>query len=98
MRIKIHRSYRDVVALCDSDLVGKRFEEGKRQIEIKEHFFKGEEVTKEEAMRQMKFQLREDSTFNIVGEESTKAAVEAGIFNEEDIDSIDGVPFALKLI
>jgi hypothetical protein len=98
MLIKIHKSYRDVVALCDSDLLGKRFEEGKRQIEMKDHFFKGQEVSKEEAIKQLAFQLREDSTFNIVGKESTKAAIEAGIFKEEDIDFIDQVPFALKLI
>jgi hypothetical protein len=98
MHIKIHKSYRDVVALCDSDLIGKKFEEGKRQLEIKEHFFKGEEVSKEEAIQQLKFQLREDATFNIVGKESTKAAVEAGLFREEDIDFIENIPFGLKLI
>lgn len=98
MYIKIHKSYRDVVAVCDTDLIGKRFEEGKRQLDIKEHFFKGEEITKEEAIKQLSLQLREDATFNIVGNESTKAAIEAGIFSEEDIDMIDNIPFAMKLL
>ena len=40
MLIKIHRAYRDVVAICDSELIGKRFEEGKFQLEIKEDFFR----------------------------------------------------------
>ena len=29
MFIKIHNSYRNVVALADADLIGKKFEEGK---------------------------------------------------------------------
>jgi len=98
MHIKIHKSYRDVIALCDSNLIGKRFEEGKRQLDIKEHFFKGQEITKEEAIKQLSFQLREDSTFNIVGKESVDAAIKAGIFSERDIDKIDNIPFALKLL
>ena len=44
MRVKIHHSYRDVIAICDSNLIGKRFEEGIMQVEIKEHFFDGERL------------------------------------------------------
>jgi len=98
MHIKIHKSYRDVVAICDSDLIGKRFEEGKRQLDIKEHFFKGEEVTKEEAIKHLAFQLREDATFNIVGKESIDAAIKAGVINQDSVDNIGNIPFALKLI
>jgi hypothetical protein len=36
MYLKVHQSYRDVVAICDSDLIGKKFEEGKRQLDIKQ--------------------------------------------------------------
>jgi len=44
MFVKIHDSYRKVVAVCDDDLVGKKFEEGKKQLEVGESFFKDEEV------------------------------------------------------
>ena len=47
--IKIIRSARDIVSICDSDLIGKNFEEGKIQLEVKESFFKGEEVDEEKA-------------------------------------------------
>ena len=40
--IKIHMSYRNVIAVCDEDLLGKKFEDEKRQLDIKEGFFKGE--------------------------------------------------------
>ena len=36
MYIKIHNGYRKTVALCDSNLMEKRFEEGNKQIEIKQ--------------------------------------------------------------
>jgi len=46
----------------------------------------------------MQDQRMEDATFNIVGEESIKAAVKAGIINESDTDKIKGIPFALNLL
>ena len=48
--VKIYNSYRIVVALCDSNLIGKKFEEGKRQLHLRENFYKEREVTKEEAI------------------------------------------------
>ena len=48
MLVRIIKSYRDIVVICDSDLIGKEFEEGKFQIDIKENFFKGEEKTEQE--------------------------------------------------
>ena len=50
MLVKIHNSYRKVVAVCDSDIIGKRFDEGKRQLDIRENFYKGDEVNEEEAI------------------------------------------------
>ena len=39
MLVKIHKSYRNVVAVCDSDLIGKKFEEDKFQLDLKESFY-----------------------------------------------------------
>ncbi len=96
--IKIHRSYRNVIAICDSDIIGKRFEEGKRQLDVRENFFNGEETTSEEILKRIKRQMVEDSTFNIVGQESVKLAVQAGLISKEHIAKIQGTPFALTLI
>ena len=98
MLIKIHKSYRDVVAICDSDLIGKRFEEGGFQLDIKESFFKGEKISKEKATKIMQDMSREDATFNIVGEKSIDTALKAGIITKEGIKKIQGVPFALVLL
>lgn len=97
MYVKVHRSYRNVVAICDSILLGKKFEEGKRQFEVRENFFKGNEHTFNEVTKIMEIESIEDSTFNIIGHESIKAAKEANLIKEDSISEIQGVPFALVL-
>ena len=96
--IKIHKSYRNVVAIADGDLIGKKFEEGKRQLDIRENFYKNQEMNEEQAMKIIKTQFVEDSTFNIVGEESIRLAIKSGIIFQETVDYIDNIPFALKLL
>jgi len=98
MFIKIHNTYRDVVAICDSDLIGKKFEEDRFQLDIKENFFKGEEYSEEQAIRIIKKMSAEDATFNIVGEKSVNTSLKAGIISEDGIKKIQGVPFAMVLL
>ena len=95
---KIHTSYRSVVALCDVSLIGKKFEEDKRQLDCTGQFFKGKEITHEEAVALIKKQAREDSTFNIVGPESLKAAEDAGLISKENIAHVQDIPFTLILL
>lgn len=97
MYLNIIRSYRDVVALCDKELLGKYFEEGDFQLDIKETFYKGELTDEAKAIEILKFQSNEDATFNIVGEKSVKTALLAGIINKDSIKKISGIPFALVL-
>jgi hypothetical protein len=96
--IKIMHSYRDVVAICDSELLGKRVEEGKFQLDIKESFYKGEEVDEEELLRIIMKMAREDATFNIAGKRSVNVCLKAGIIVKEGIRKIQDVPFALVLL
>lgn len=96
--VKIHKSYRDVIALCDSELVGKKFEEGVMQLDLRENFYKEKEVTYDEAVQLIQFQTREDATFNIVGKNSINAAIEAEILTEEGVKEIQGIPFSLILV
>jgi hypothetical protein len=98
MMIKIHKSYRTIVALADTDLIGKKFEEGIRQIEVKFGFFQGEEKNKAEIIEILKDMQKEDATFNIVGKESVECALKAGIIKKEGIMKIDSVPVALVLL
>lgn len=96
--IKVHDSYRRVVAVADKELIGKKFEQGNRQLDVRENFYKGNEFSEEEAVRQLQRHAVEDATFNIVGNKSVKAALQAGIIGEGSTSKVSGVPFALKLI
>ncbi|MCH8945550.1 MAG: DUF424 domain-containing protein [Nanoarchaeota archaeon] len=98
MLIKIIKTYRDVVAVCDKELIGKRFEEGKFQLEVKENFFNGDETDEEKAIEIMKQMSMKDSTFNIVGKKSVNTAIKAGIISGEEIRKIQNIPFALILM
>jgi len=98
MQIKIHEAYRKIVALSDKDLLGKTFEEGNKNIQIRPSFFEGDVKSKEEIVQILQDMAREDATFNIVGKKSIDAALEAGIISKEGIIEIDSVPVALVLM
>lgn len=92
MYLKKHSSAgKEVLALCDENLLGKEFHEEGMKLEVSESFYKGEKVSKEEVIRE----LQKASNMNIVGEESIKTAEEAGIISKEQIKTIQGVPFTL---
>jgi len=98
MYLKIHSSYREVVAICDSDLVGKTFEEGMFQLNVKENFFKGEEINEEKLIETLQNLKQEDATFNIIGKDSVETAIKAGIIGKEGVGKIQDIPFALVLL
>tara|TARA_Y100000034_G_scaffold99951_1_gene123009 strand:+ start:2920 stop:3216 length:297 start_codon:yes stop_codon:yes gene_type:complete len=98
MQIKIHESYRKIIALCDTDLIGKTFEQGIRQIKITPNFFKGKEKNKQEILEILKDMQKEDATFNIVGKESIETALEAGVIEQHGIIKIQDIPIALVLL
>ena len=98
MLVNIIKSYREVVAICDAELLGKYFEEERFQLDIKQSFFSGEKTSEEEVIQIMQDMSREDATFNIVGEKSVNAAIKAGIISEDGIKKIQGIPVALILM
>lgn len=97
MLVKKHSSYRDVIAICDSELLGKRFEQGNFQLELNE-FFNGEEKTEKEVLSIMKDAEKEDATFNIAGKKAVELALKTGLISKQGIKTIQGIPFALVLL
>ena len=98
MLIKVIKTYRNVVAICDEELLGKKFEEDEFQLDVKENFYNGEKTDEDKAIEIMKIMSIEDATFNIVGERSVNTAVKAGIISEDNIKRIQNIPFALVLM
>ena len=95
MLVNIIKSYRNVVAICDSELLGKCFEEDIFQLDVKESFYKGEKRTEQEVLQIIISMKSEDATFNIVGERSVQTAIKAGLISEDSVRTIQGIPFAL---
>jgi len=90
--VKIHEDRgREVIAVCDSDLIGKEFNEGKLHIEITENFFKGKEMQKEDIIRI----LKSCSNLNVVGKESIKLALDNKIIEKESVIKIKGIPISM---
>lgn len=97
MLVRIIKSYREIVVICDSDLIGKKFEDDKFQLDLKGEFYKGEETSEEKTIEIMQDMSKEDATFNIVGEKSVNTALKAGIISQTGIKKIKDVPFAVVL-
>ena len=96
--IKVHESYRWVVAVCDADVFGRKLVDGKRVLDVSGVFFDGKSMSVEEARREITRCAMEDATFNFVGKESVELAKELEIVLEGGVVDIDGVPFALVLM
>ncbi|MEM1535659.1 MAG: DUF424 family protein [Candidatus Pacearchaeota archaeon] len=96
--IKVHEVYRKIVAVCDKELLGKRFEEGKLQLEINERFYGGEELSEEKAIKLLRKAFQDDACFNFVGKNSVELGIKAGIIDSKCIIKIQGVPHALALL
>lgn len=97
MLVKIHKASRWIVAICDSDLIGKKFEQGKRQLDLTTSFFKGDEKTEQEVREIILDYQREDACFNIAGKQACEIAKELGVVDDNGIIRIQNVPVALVL-
>lgn len=90
MIVKVHKTQdgRKIVAICDNDLIGKKFGEGNLQLDLSSSFYRGEEMSEEGIIR-----LIESSYIvNIVGEKSIKLAIKWGIVDKGNIIKIKNIP------
>jgi hypothetical protein len=90
MIVKVHKSHdgKAVIALCDSNLVGKKFEQDNLQLDLTSEFYQGEEKSKEEILEL----LKQPCHVNAVGKESINFLKEKGLVNEENIITIANIP------
>ncbi len=91
MYVKVHESEaRIVVAICDEDLVGKKFSEDEKQLDITERFYKDEKKSEEEVVEIM----RQADNLNLVGKETIDVALKNNIIEKEAIVTIKNIPHA----
>ncbi|MEK6852930.1 MAG: DUF424 family protein [Nanoarchaeota archaeon] len=93
--IKVHESYRKVVAICDSELLGKKFSDEKMQLDVNRDFYNGEKKNFEEIVELVKALDDDNATFNIVGKNSVEACKKANVISDEGIIIVKDIPLAM---
>ena len=86
----IHSDGRVVIAVCDKELIGKKFSEGDKQLDFTSDFYKGKEMSP----LLIGDMLRNADSANLAGHKSTQLGLEEGIIEKDQIITIDGIPFA----
>jgi len=79
----------NLVIVCDRELLGKKFNDGKLQIEVKESFYGGHEASVEKCIAA----LRNATIANLLGS-IVDCAVDAGIIDRCNVIGINGVRHA----
>lgn len=95
MIVKVHKKDdRTILAVCDDSLLGQKFEEGGRQLDLTGEFYNGEKRSNKETGDL----VRNADIVNLVGEESIKIGLEEGIIEESQIIRIKGIPHAQAIV
>ena len=96
MIVKIHKTQdgRKLAAICDNNLIGKKFEEKNLQLDLTSNFYKGEEKSEKEVINL----LKGCHLVNIIGEKSINLAIKLGIADKNKIIKIKGIPHAQAIL
>jgi len=79
-----------MVAVCDAEILGSVFVEGKYRLDVNKNFYGGKLVSLVEAISY----LESASIANLVGVNIVKHAVEVGIIHKDAVIYVDGQPHA----
>lgn len=96
MIVKVHKTDdgRLVLAVCDTNLLGKKIEEGKAQLDLTSDFYKGDEKDDIEACDLM----RNSYLVNLVGEKAIALALKEDIISDGQVKKINGVPYTQAIV
>ena len=78
-----------MVTVCDAELFGKEFKEGKLRLKIERSFYEGKEASVEECLEA----LRGATVANLVGS-IVEHAIRAGLIDRENVIKVQKVPHA----
>ena len=97
MIIKIHKGPdgRRVIAVCDHDIIGKKFEEGRLQLDLTSSFYKGEEKAEKDLIDEIR---KGSCVLNMVGKKSIEFCKKKGFIEKGHIIKVKGVPHAQAVI
>ncbi len=79
-----------IVVISDQNIVGKKFLEGKRQLDLTVPFYQGKEESEQEVVEL----LHQGYILHLTGKAIIALAVEVGLVQAEQILFVQGVPHA----
>jgi len=79
-----------LIAAADSNLIGGKFSDGEKRLDLSSDFYKGEEKTDEEAGDL----VRNADYVNLVGEKAVNLGIKEGIINQEHVILVENIPHA----
>ena len=89
--VNLKRVGRNVLlAICDSDILGKTLREGKIVFNVKEEFYNGGRVDIEEAVEM----IPNSNIVNMVGKNCVEKAIAKGLVHPQAVLHIEGIPHA----
>jgi hypothetical protein len=95
MLVKVHRREgRTLVAVCDSELAGQKFEEDDRQLDLTGDFFKGDQLPPDE----IGDLIRNADIVNLVGKEAVALGLDEGVVDSGAVIVIAGIPAAQAVL
>ena len=89
----IVKQHKDVLAVCDANISGKKYEEGNLQLDLTSEFYDGEKMDEEKVCEL----LSRFGSINFVGEKSIKIGIAKGFIGSENIIRIKNIPHAICL-
>ena len=89
--IKIYHQGNDIlIGACDKELIGKKFVDGKLQIDVTKEFYGGRIIPIETLIQY----LKEATIANLVGKNAVKCAIKIGLVDPKCVLKIRGIPHA----
>ncbi|MCL2288023.1 MAG: DUF424 family protein [Candidatus Bathyarchaeota archaeon] len=89
--VKLKQTGKDtVLAVCDVELLGKTFQEGKIVFKVKDDFYNGGKTHVDDAISMIK----NANIVNLVGKYCVEKAIQNGYVHPDAVLTIEGVPHA----
>lgn len=89
-----HTKHGYLYIVTDKDILGKKFEEGKLQLDLTKKFYFGEEITKDE----LKKKIKQARHIHLTGKEAVAVGVEMDLVDPEKILYVKKIPHAEVMI
>jgi len=87
--VKLHKTKdSEILAIADSELIGKKIENKKISIEVTERFYKGDKLPEEKIIALIKG----SRNINIIGKESIEFALKHNLIEKSSIIKIKNIP------